>query len=335
MKPFWVKSELRSTDEISVGIPKILPTSKYEYLTAILWKVALIEVLMHSSLSKYGSLTNILILISMTVRTYVLTRSDTAFLSYFGNKVTRNGVVNLGALPPPPPPPQKKKKKNCQAFEIKAPKALKWQILWEIHENLILNRAYLYIFPPISINQNYKFILVCRFSIAKMYLQWYRHQLYSTPSAIRFVRQMQIERGNHLLTVALPANVRQTVGRLYQSPNPQKMVTSEREIITRCFNEKIIGRRENQVKHRPNVTRLAKFKPLRPTVFLGNANVILWRLKIHARWANPFFLMCYGLWNPPRREACCRRVSGTDRLIWILDKINLCNILNHLCICIF
>ena len=40
----------------------------------------------------------------MTVQTYVLTRSDTVFLSYFGNNVTQNGVVTLWGFCAPPPP---------------------------------------------------------------------------------------------------------------------------------------------------------------------------------------------------------------------------------------
>ena len=45
------------------------------------------------------------------------------------------------------------------------------------------------------------------------------------------------------------------------------MANNERENYNfDVFNEQKIGRRENQVKHRPTVTRLAKFKPLRPTV---------------------------------------------------------------------
>ena len=118
----------------------------------------------------------------------------------------------------------------------------------------------------------------------------------------------------------------------------------KRNYNLRCFNEKIIGRRENQVKHRPTVTRLAKFKPLRPTVCLGNANA---RLKIHARCANPFFFLFFVVTaseNRHEEQLCAEGSLGTDRLIWILDKINLCNILvvaryrngfDHLCICTF
>ena len=78
----------------------------------------------------------------------------------------------------------------------------------------------------------------------------------------------------------------------------------------------------------------------RPTVCLGNANAILLRLKIHARWAYPFFLVCHG----HEEQLCAGESVGTDRLIWILDKINLCNILvmaryrnesDYLCICTF
>ena len=36
-----------------------------------------------------------------------------------------------------------------------------------------------------------------------------------------------------------------------------------------------------------------------------------------------FFFVCHGLWKPPRRAPFCRRDSGH----WILDKINICNIL--------
>ena len=79
-------------------------------------------------------------------------------------------------------------------------------------------------------------------------------------------------------------------------------------------------------------------------VCLGNANAILLRRKIHTRCANPFFLSVKASENRHEEQLCANVSLGTDRQIWILDKINLCNILvraqyrngsDHLCICTF
>ena len=56
--------------------------------------------------------------------------------------------------------------------------------------------------------------------------------------------------------------------------NPEKWRTTNEKLQLCRF-----GWRENQVKHRSTVTWLAKFKPLRPTVWLRNANTILMETK--------------------------------------------------------
>ena len=140
------------------------------------------------------------------------------------------------------------------------------------------------------------------------------HHLYSTPSAIRFIRsllgrQMQIKRVTlkNMYHKRWESSYRTMFDRkLADFTNHQIQKNGDqrkRNYNLRCFNEKIIGRRENQVKHRPTVTRLAKFKPLRPMVCLGNANAILLRLKIHALCANPFFFVVFFCLSRPLKTA--------------------------------